>query len=152
MSIASRPGELRIGDAERDAAVSVLGDHYAAGRITHEEFDQRSSQAYAARTNADLWPLFRDLPEIGAGSGGAVRRRVRGVSAVPVAPVDPHGRRWRGPFLPPFLLVVLALVLLAHLPWPFLLIAAWLWWGRRFRHWSRGYSSGNRRASRGSWS
>jgi hypothetical protein len=152
MSVASRSGELRIGDAEREAAVSVLGDHYAAGRITHEEFDQRSSLAYAARTNADLWPLFRDLPEIRAGSAGAVRRRARGVTAVVAAPLDPRGRQWRGPFFPPLLLVVLALVLLAHLPWPVLLIVGWLWCGRMFRHWSGTYSNGSRRTVRGSWS
>ncbi|MDX6325765.1 MAG: hypothetical protein QOK15_2119 [Nocardioidaceae bacterium] len=151
MSVTSRSDELRIGDAEREAAVSVLGDHYAAGRITHEEFDQRSSLAYAARTNADLWPLFRDLPAIGAGPSGAIHRRVRGVSAVPAAPVGPRRGPWP-PFIPPLLLVVLALVLLAGLPWPVLIIVGWLWFGRISRHWSRCYSNGSRRAVRGSWS
>ena len=158
MTLTGRSGDLRIGDAEREAAVSVLGDHYAAGRITHDEFDQRSSLAFAARTNADLWPLFRDLPEIGPGSGGAVRRRTGGVTAVPAAPPGSRGRRsWHGPFIAPVVLVVLGLLVLTHLPWPILLIVGWLWWGRIFRHWSRGYTRGgynrgSRRAVRGSWS
>src|SRR3954466_8119673 len=74
----SRPGpgaHLRIGDAEREAAVSALGDHYAAGRITREELDDRTSVAYAARTEAELWPLFADLP--------AAARPARGSSPRP---------------------------------------------------------------------
>ncbi len=54
--------ELRIGDAEREAAVSALGDHYAAGRLTKEEYDERSADVYRARTRSALWPLFADLP------------------------------------------------------------------------------------------
>jgi hypothetical protein len=53
---------VRIGDAERDRAVSTLGDHFAAGRLTREEFDTRVDQAMAARFDDDLRPLFADLP------------------------------------------------------------------------------------------
>jgi Domain of unknown function (DUF1707) len=53
---------VRIGDAERDRAVSDLGDHFAAGRLTREEFDDRVDQAMAARFGSDLQPLFVDLP------------------------------------------------------------------------------------------
>lgn len=56
-----RPG-VRIGDAEREEAVRQLGEHYAAGRLTEEEHAERSEQAYAARTQADLDGLFGDLP------------------------------------------------------------------------------------------
>jgi hypothetical protein len=31
---------LRIGDAERDRAIAELGDHFAAGRLSTEEFEQ----------------------------------------------------------------------------------------------------------------
>jgi uncharacterized protein DUF1707 len=54
---------LRIGDAERMAAASALGDHFAAGRLDQAELDERLSRAYAARTYDDLEPLFVDLPE-----------------------------------------------------------------------------------------
>jgi hypothetical protein len=53
---------IRIGDAERDKAVSDLGDHFAAGRLTRDEFDDRADQAMKARFSTDLAPLFADLP------------------------------------------------------------------------------------------
>jgi hypothetical protein len=61
----SRPAPaapVRIGDAERDQAISTLSDHFAAGRLTREELDERVDQAMAARFDADLRPLFADLP------------------------------------------------------------------------------------------
>ena len=64
-SMESRPSQqaqVRIGDAERDRAVAALGDHFAAGRLTNEEFEQRMEQAIKARFNDDLEPLFVDLP------------------------------------------------------------------------------------------
>ncbi|TWD79123.1 uncharacterized protein DUF1707 [Kribbella amoyensis] len=59
----TRPGTVRIGDAERDQAVAVLSDHFVAGRLTQEEFEDRSDQATRARYSADLVPLFEDLPD-----------------------------------------------------------------------------------------
>jgi len=64
-SIESKPTPkipLRIGDAERDRAIAALGDHFAAGRLNTEEFEQRVDQAIQARFNDDLEPLFVDLP------------------------------------------------------------------------------------------
>ena len=58
----SQKPQLRIGDADRDRAVAALGDHFAAGRLTNEEFEQRMEQAIKARFNEDLEPLFADLP------------------------------------------------------------------------------------------
>ena len=59
--VATEP--VRIGDAERDEAASTLGEHFAAGRLTREEFDTRVDQAMAARYDGDLRPLFADLPK-----------------------------------------------------------------------------------------
>ena len=56
-------GSLRIGDAERLTAVTALGDHFAAGRLDQDELDERTATAFAARTFADLEPLFADLPD-----------------------------------------------------------------------------------------
>lgn len=53
---------LRIGDAEREAAAHELGEHYALGRITTEEHSDRLERIWAARTSADLTPVFSDLP------------------------------------------------------------------------------------------
>ena len=57
-------GHLRISDAERDRAVSDLSEHFQAGRITLDEFEERSDQALHAKTYADLSVLFHDLPRI----------------------------------------------------------------------------------------
>src|SRR3954452_22015635 len=58
-----QPQPVRIGDAERDEALDKLGDHFAAGRLTREELDERTEQAMGARFDRDLEALFRDLPE-----------------------------------------------------------------------------------------
>lgn len=58
-----RTGPLRIGDAERDEAVGALGEHFVAGRLTQEEFEERSDQATRARYADELSPLFADLPD-----------------------------------------------------------------------------------------
>jgi hypothetical protein len=63
--VESKPAQktpLRIGDAERDHAIAALGDHFAAGRLNTEEFEERVDQAIRARFNDDLQPLFVDLP------------------------------------------------------------------------------------------
>ena len=53
---------LRIGDAERDEAITLLREHMSAGRITAEEFDERMSSALTAKTKGELSALFNDLP------------------------------------------------------------------------------------------
>jgi hypothetical protein len=54
--------QLRLSDAERDEAARVLGEHYAQGRLTAEEHQERQDRLFAARTYADLPPIFHDLP------------------------------------------------------------------------------------------
>ena len=56
------PGGLRVSDADRDRAVSELSEAFQSGRITAEEFDQRSAQALRARTGKELTALLEDLP------------------------------------------------------------------------------------------
>ena len=65
-----RTGPIRIGDAERDQAVAMLSEHFVAGRLTQEEFEERSDQATRARYADDLAPLFTDLPEPAASQPG----------------------------------------------------------------------------------
>lgn len=67
---------MRIGDGDRDAAAASLGDHYAAGRLTKEEYDERAELVWQAKVRADLAPLFADLP--GAdGTRAPTRQAVR---------------------------------------------------------------------------
>jgi hypothetical protein len=49
-------------DKERDSVVDVLRDAYTEGRLTLEEFEERTAAAYAARTWAHLRELTGDLP------------------------------------------------------------------------------------------
>jgi hypothetical protein len=74
-------GSLRVSDADRDRAIAELSEHYQAGRLTTEEFEDRTGRALQARTTADLAALFTDLP----------RRQHRTVSrrAAPEGPGPP---------------------------------------------------------------
>lgn len=54
--------EMRASDADRDAVVSDLSEHFQAGRLTAGEFDERAGRALAARTWGELKDLLRDLP------------------------------------------------------------------------------------------
>jgi hypothetical protein len=58
-----QPETLRASDADRQAAVERLEKALAEGRITAEEFRQRTEAAYAATTTAALRPLLADLPD-----------------------------------------------------------------------------------------
>jgi hypothetical protein len=51
-----------VSDAERERTVEALRDHYAEGRLTSDELEERTEQAYHATTRADLTALVRDLP------------------------------------------------------------------------------------------
>jgi Domain of unknown function (DUF1707) len=63
-SAASRypPGDFRVSDADRDRALSELSVAFQAGRLTSDEFDERSGLALRARTGNDLTVLLADLP------------------------------------------------------------------------------------------
>lgn len=117
---------VRIGDAERDRAVSTLGDHFAAGRLDREEFDTRIDQAMAARYDSDLRPLFADLPK-------AVP--VPAPVAAPVIPVRATAPMLLMTLLPVLMVsaVVAAVVLSAPgLLWMFIWVAVMApFWGRR---------------------
>ena len=67
---------FRVGEAERSAACDALAEHFAAGRLDPAELDDRLARAVAARSQADLQVLFRDL------------RPRRPVPAAPAGPSD----------------------------------------------------------------
>ena len=110
-------GSLRVSDADRDRAIAELSEHYQAGRLTTEEFEDRTGRALAARTSADLAALFTDLP----------RRQGPVTSSAPSIPASP-GQSWpaRVPVVPvvpvAILAVVAVLALLGGHPFHF----AWL--------------------------
>lgn len=60
--------DLRIGHADRDAAAARLREHYAQGRLTLDEFNQRLDAVFAATMQSQLTALTRDLPLAAASS------------------------------------------------------------------------------------
>ncbi|TQM13454.1 DUF1707 domain-containing protein [Pseudonocardia kunmingensis] len=82
---------IRIGHDEREAAVRELGEHFSEGRLDPQEYEERMSAAYAARTTDDLAPLFADLP----------RPHDAATMAVPQGSTSrwpaEQGRSWQGP-------------------------------------------------------
>ncbi len=74
----------RASDAERERVVAALQRHFADGRLTADEFDERVDRALSARTVGDLVAVTGDLP-------------VLPVVDVPHAPLrsEPRRRRWR---------------------------------------------------------
>lgn len=59
------PGDLRVSDADRDRALAELSQAFQAGRITADEFDERSGQALHSRTGKEL------TGRVPQGNGGA---------------------------------------------------------------------------------
>jgi hypothetical protein len=53
---------LRVSDADRDAVLAELSEHFQAGRLTSEELDERTGRALSARTGQDLATIMADLP------------------------------------------------------------------------------------------
>ena len=68
---------LRISDADRESAVELLSEQYAVGRLTRDEFDERSDAVWSAKTQGDLAPVFADLP-----------------ARSPAGPTEPAAGRW----------------------------------------------------------
>src|SRR4051794_16248190 len=62
----AEPSDLRASDQERDRAVAEIREHFAAGRLSEDELDERVAAAYAARTQRELGALRADLPALPA--------------------------------------------------------------------------------------
>ena len=57
-------GYMRASNADRERAIDVLKAGFAEGRLDKDEYDDRVSAAYAARTYADLAVVTGDLPDL----------------------------------------------------------------------------------------
>ncbi len=92
---AGTPGRVRASDAEREHAVQQPREHFKAGRLDPEEFNERMESALGARYRDELPPLRADLPSEGIGAG----RAHAGVGGRPAGP----GPGWGGgpPWLRP---------------------------------------------------
>jgi Domain of unknown function (DUF1707) len=54
---------MRVSDADREQVAERLREHFAAGRLTSEELDERLTAALNAKTVRDLRAVMADLPE-----------------------------------------------------------------------------------------
>lgn len=109
---------LRLGDDERGEASTALAEHYARGRLSPDEHSERLDQVWAARTRADLQPIFRDLP-----------------SLTPAYHAGQQTRGWHRGLPTPLVVVLvalLALTVLTHLP--LVLLGLLVWAFVRSRH------------------
>jgi hypothetical protein len=55
---------VRASDNDRERTLAALQEHTAAGRLTLDEFAERASTVYAARTLSELAGTTADLPEV----------------------------------------------------------------------------------------
>ncbi|HEY2507385.1 MAG TPA: DUF1707 domain-containing protein [Streptosporangiaceae bacterium] len=85
---------MRVSDADREQVTARLREHFAEGRLTSEELDERISSALGAKTVGQLRGVMVDLPEpspFGPGTG----------QAPPFGPgagqVPPTGQQGQGP-------------------------------------------------------
>jgi hypothetical protein len=58
------PSKLRVSDHERDRAAQEIREHFAAGRLSQEELDERVQAVYQARTDDELRAIRADLPAL----------------------------------------------------------------------------------------
>lgn len=88
------PEPIRIGHAERQAAVDALKHHHEAGRIDSQEYEERSVKAGNARSRAELDALFTDLPLPHEVPGETLATLTPGAPvSAPVPAAEPAARR-----------------------------------------------------------
>jgi len=89
---------IRASDQERESVVDVLRDAFTDGRLTFDEFEERTAAAYAAKTWDQLWELTSDLPaQPVLGVGLSHRPQAGQPEAIPPA-VRPRRVRRERPF------------------------------------------------------
>jgi hypothetical protein len=95
--------EMRISDAERDNAASILRDAAGDGRLDLQELDERLDAVYAAKTYGDLEPITRDLPPVTSApiASSPARDRIGGVPTSTAGVAIMGGFERKGPWVVP---------------------------------------------------
>ncbi len=99
---------IRAADADREQVTARLRDHFAEGRLTQEEFDERVTAALNAKTFGDLRQVLVDLP----GPKVAAYQPKRPSGTVGAAGYRPPVAFRRGPRVFPLLVLALLAVVL----------------------------------------
>lgn len=55
--------QLRVSDTDRESALQALGEHMSVGRLTLDEYGDRSAKVTASKTRGELGEVFADLPQ-----------------------------------------------------------------------------------------
>lgn len=131
------PGDFRISDAERESALSALGEHMSSGRLDVNEYGDRSAEIATAKTRRDLLALFTDLPEPhprfdlppAPAGPAAPTQRAFGPTEPPSDPVHrweqrPVAQRMAGALVPLAGIIAVILFFALHLPWLVFLLPA----------------------------
>jgi len=137
---------IRIGDAEREGATTALGEHYAAGRLTKDEFDERAERVSSARFEDDLAAVFADLPRDRPAPAARPARTARVGRARAILPQ----LMWAPLMMLPVLAIgLLVLTVLVGAPWLMIMLfwfCAMGMFGHRGGHGHRGRRTGCGRA------
>ncbi len=148
---------FRTSDADRDRVAALLRDHFAEGRLTPEELDERLTATLNAKTFGDLRRVLADLPGPAPVPLQAERARPQ------AAPVWITARR-RPRLLPLAALALIAALLIPGAGWfflAFLQVVLLLWLAAClagvfvaagfYRRMRRGGWSGHSHYHRGRW-
>lgn len=84
-----------ISDADRGRVADALGNAFAEGRLTREEYDERLSVALGARTVTDLLPVVEGLPP--AAAAAALAPLLPTGAAAPAQQTRPDVNAWYRP-------------------------------------------------------
>jgi hypothetical protein len=69
--------DVRAADADRERVVAELQRHTSAGRLSMEEFSERTAAVYRSRTMNELASLTADLPPEGPPAPESGRGSIR---------------------------------------------------------------------------
>ncbi len=105
---------IRASDADRDRVTARLQEHFAAGRLTRDELDERITAVLHAKTFGELRPPLADLPEPVPAPRAALTQRA---SAAPWGGRPWPARRHQHGLAPLFLLLLVAAVVLSPAGW-----------------------------------
>lgn len=105
---------IRTSDADRERVTARLREHFAEGRLTSEELEERITAALSAKTFGDLRHIMADLPDPAPVPPPSMPSR-------PWVAARPGALAWRGPrILPLAMIALVAALVIPGVGWVFL--------------------------------